>query len=57
MSNHFNQARLEQMQDKWEELIEEFVDEVRKADSDLLSLDAQVELPNLFIQFMARRGD
>ncbi len=57
MSNHFNQARLEQMQDKWEELIEEFVDEVRKADSDLLSLDAQVELPNLFIQFMTRRGD
>ncbi len=57
MSNHFNQARLEQMQDKWEELIEEFVDEVRKADSDLLSLDAQIELPNLFIQFMTRRGD
>ena len=57
MSNHFNQARLEQMQDKWEELIEEFVDEVRKAASDLLSLDAQVELPNLFIQFMTRRGD
>ena len=57
MSNHFNQARLEQMQDKGEELIEEFVDEVRKADSDLLSLDAQVELPNLFIQFMTRRGD
>lgn len=57
MSNHFNQARLEQMQDKWEELIEEFVDEVRKADSGLLSLDAQVELPNLFIQFMTRRGD